>query len=81
MAKNLPNHDGILSQTKSRKTGATIQIYIADTQGIDTRGPKYAIVCEEHGSIWGANSIATAKIRGAHSDDWCDGCREVLYTS
>jgi hypothetical protein len=56
-----------------------VTVYLADEQGIDVGGCKYAIVCDEHGDLWGANTRADAEDLMRHPDEWCLPCETAKY--
>jgi len=55
--------------------GSKVVIYIAEEQGIDTGGIKYAVVCDKHGAICSATSIPKAR-ELMKSVEFCEECME-----
>jgi len=57
--------------------GQKVTIYRAEEQGIDVDGLKFAVVCDEHGSIIGETHLPGAVISMKNPDNFCEGCREA----
>lgn len=52
-----------------------VVIYIADIQGMDVGGNKYAVFCDAHSTLVGTTSVPKARILMKQPDQFCDGCR------
>ena len=69
--------DGYRRHTRSRKTGTTIVLVEAERQNIDADdGGRWALVCDDHGSILQADQQANLWTWAAHSEEWCNDCRK-----
>ena len=55
--------------------GGWAVVYLAEAQGIDVDGRKYAVVCETHGTISGADSLKDARVL-IKSVEFCEACME-----
>jgi hypothetical protein len=53
--------------------GAHVVVYVAEAQGIDVQPDRYAVVCEAHGGICGANSMVDARAL-MRSVEFCEPC-------
>jgi serine/threonine protein phosphatase PrpC len=53
--------------------GSHIVIYLADAQGFDVGGCKYAVVCSKHSTLWGATSLKDARGIMKHPE-FCETC-------
>ena len=53
-------------------------VYLAEAQGIDTDGAKYATICEAHGTIVSERTKRDALASARHPEMFCDGCRGDL---
>ncbi len=74
MASAYAGHAGYIAE---RKTQAGVAVlYLAESQGIDPEGGKYAAVCEAHGTICNFSSKGEA-LRHLSSADWCEACQEL----
>lgn len=60
-------------------TGSFVVLYSARAQGLDESDGKYALSCEEHGSLLSIKSVGYGRSFAAISHEWCEGCRK-LYT-
>ncbi len=69
---------GLLYRTTSEATGVTGSVYDPEKQGIDIGGEKYAVVCEKHSQILSVHRMALAKHDAAHTEQWCEDCRNIV---
>lgn len=65
---------GLLQRRKTRSAGTTVSIYDREAAGIDGDG-KFVAVCEDHGTMLVADTLATAKRFAPVPDEWCGVCR------
>ena len=72
------NLAGVKLCRTNRRTGRVMTTYVAEVQGMDSGGERYAVVCEEHGAIVGVGSLQTASACMALAD-FCEDCRAELY--
>lgn len=77
MPRKLHNTDAgyIAERTNPFIPGKKVVIYIAEKQGIDVGGSKYAVVCDAHGSLWGETSVPKARQLMKNPDEFCFECR------
>lgn len=64
---------GCVSLAYSRATGALRGVYRAEDQGFDPDSGKWAVVCEDHGTILQVDTRAHAM--ASDTADFCDECR------
>lgn len=65
---------GCVYLARSRRTGAVRGVYRAEEADMDV-GDKWAVVCEDHGTLLGVSTRAAAM--ASDTDDFCDECREA----
>ena len=71
---------GYRAHTKARSTGVIVILVDAESQGINVEdGGKWALICDDHGSL--LQDDKQSNLRGwlAHPEDWCEECREIFY--
>lgn len=74
---DLKQNAGFMAARQNDVTGGWVTIYVAAAQGIDVgEGNKYAVVCEEHGTILGTNSLRVARPTMRYPE-FCDACMAV----
>lgn len=56
--------------------GKKVVIYKAEEQSIDVAPDKYAVVCDEHGTIVGASSVPKAR-EFMKYPEFCEACMEL----
>lgn len=64
----------ILTRT-AKTTGTKVSCGLAANMQVDVADAKYAVVCDEHGSILGHNSIMF--VSRVQPTEFCDGCRKL----
>lgn len=52
-------------------------VYRAGEAGIDAGGRKFAVICEAHGAVAGADKRGEAVRIASDAREFCDGCREA----
>lgn len=79
MSKRKPYNDraGYVASRKSSPNGGWVVIYVATEQGIDVDGNRYAIVCESHGTMVGANKIQDARVITENPANFCEECQKL----
>lgn len=55
-----------------------VVIYLAQEQGIDTNGQKYATVCDMHGCVGGWPSLPKARFAMKNPNEFCLECRKIV---
>lgn len=65
---------GCVALTVSRETGTLAGIYRAALADMDVDG-RWAVVCEDHGTLVGVDSLVMARAAAAHPTEFCDDCR------
>ena len=77
MSKRKPHNDdaGYIAERIFQPNNSHIVIYLAEYQGIDTGGLKYAVVCSLHGTICGETSIPRARVLMKYPE-FCEQCRK-----
>lgn len=68
---------GYVCERIYKPTGSHIVIYVAEAQGIDVDGAKYAIVCSKHSTLVGATSVPKARVF-MKSAEFCEECMAVV---
>lgn len=61
--------------------GYKVVIYIAQDQGIDASGEKYAVVCDAHAMQGGAPSVPKARRMMKSPEEFCLDCRAFTETN
>lgn len=68
---------GLRDRRRDRRTGRLLGVYDAESELLDVDcqadGERYAVVCEEHGSIVHVSTLYAAARTGCL--DFCDDCR------
>lgn len=64
----------ILTRT-AKTTGTKVSCGLAANMKVDVGDAKYAVICDEHGSILGHNSIMF--VSRVQPTEFCDGCRKL----
>ena len=77
---NRKQHNGEAGYVAERMSpffpGKKVVIYKAEEQGMDVDGCKYAVVCDQHGSIVGTSSLPDA--RGFMKyPEFCEPCMAI----
>jgi hypothetical protein len=65
--------EGYICEKIYHPSRSHIVIYLAASQGIDTGGKKYAVVCSAHNSIVSDSSLPNARLSMKHPA-FCEGC-------
>ena len=77
---NRKRHSGeagyVAERMNPRFVGFKVVIYLAEAQGIDTFGYKYATVCDRHSEIGGYSSLPKARYAMKNPGEFCTECRE-----
>lgn len=63
---------GYISSRRNRLNGNWTAIYFADEAGLDS-GEKYAVVCEEHKTVFGQPSLKKARYYSRYPE-FCESC-------
>jgi hypothetical protein len=78
---NRKQHNGEAGYVAERMNpyvpGRKVTIYVAEEQGIDVGGAKYAIVCDAHGTISCDTNIPGARLSMKDPALFCDECRAI----
>lgn len=76
MSSRKPYNDraGYVASLRSGKGGGWVVIYEAEAAGIDT-GTRYAVSCEQHGSVVGETSVPKARRAMKAPQNFCEECR------
>lgn len=78
-----PKPEGLAGLLITRRNpinlGEWVSIYLATSAKLDT-GTKYAVVCESHGAILGADYLWRAK-KHLTTLGWCEDCRKLVEVS
>jgi hypothetical protein len=70
---------GLVQSRKARTTGTVVGVYDSLAQGIESDPDlPWSTVCEDHGSVVSHHALRDALSWAAHSDGWCDDCRDAL---
>jgi hypothetical protein len=65
---------------KNTETGTRMSVYHSDSADLDSsHGAKYHAVCEDHGAMISASSIASAKSAAYDVGSWCEDCSNKVY--
>lgn len=64
---------GYVAEKIFRATGAHVVIYVAEAQGIDVDGNRYAVVCSKHSTICGVQSVPKARVLMKYPE-FCERC-------
>lgn len=72
---------GFRAERKSRVVpGTLVAVYIAEEQGIDTGGDRYAVVCDAHGNICADPYRDGALHSMRHPELFCEECQALTTT-
>ena len=79
MSRKIHNNDAgyIAERMNPFVDGKKVVIYVAEEQGLDVAGYKYAVVCDAHGTLNGDSSIPKARILMKHPDNFCEECAKI----
>jgi len=58
--------------------GRKIVVYIAEAQGIEADGRKYAVVCDAHKTIGPSSNVSDARVLMKNPENFCDDCRYLI---
>jgi hypothetical protein len=75
-AKPHSDEAGYRAEARNPLSGGHGVVYVADDQGIDVDGNRYAVVCCVHATIVGTNSLRDAKVL-MRSVEFCEACMDV----
>lgn len=64
----------------ARSTGALTAIYDAALQGMDDTWGRWAIVCEDHGSMIESDTLKRAQWVATEPEEWCEACQDASYS-
>ncbi len=70
---NLHGVAGLVERKNNRATGRLMGLYAAEQSDMDVGGDRWAVICEDHGSIIGAPTMALAHQSMAYPE-WCEEC-------
>lgn len=81
MSRKQHNGDAgyIAERMNPNMTGTKVVIYIAEDQGMDVGGEKYAVVCDAHATLCGATSLPKARILMKWPEEFCEDCMAIVY--
>ena len=78
MARKVHNdEEGYIAERMNPFIRQKVVIYLAEEQGIDVDGMRYAVVCDAHGTLVGETSIPRARLAMKRPDNFCDECRKL----
>lgn len=63
--------------TSNTDTGVTVTLATAEWLGLDPKGSKWYLVCEDHGELLSGTNRATLKSYMRSPSQWCETCRET----
>jgi len=63
--------------TSNTDTGVTVTLATAEWLGLDPKGSKWYLVCEDHGELLSGTNRATLKSHMRSPSQWCETCRET----
>ncbi len=74
--KRHSNESGYVAERLNpNRRGHKVVIYLAEAQGIDVNGLRYATVCDQHGQVQGWPSLPKARFAMKNPDEFCTDCR------